>query len=103
MNHPSTLAGVIARGLEQIDGRGLEGAVAMGGAISGLLARQTDAGVRAWTLEQAAAHLGGMDVLDAQALYALHQGALIAWSILETDQRLAELTASQLELEVAGT
>ena len=76
---------------------GLEDVMAKGGAMGGLLARVTEDGVRAWTLEQAAAEQG-LELLDGMAAYALHHGALVAWSMATTDQRQAELAAAQLEL-----
>jgi hypothetical protein len=93
------LAGIVGRGVQLIADRGLDGTLALGGALAALLARQNDQGARAWTLEQASRHLG-MEPLDGLAAYALHAGALQAWSTHAADVRQAELTAAQPALFV---
>jgi hypothetical protein len=93
----TNLAGIVHLASDLVTEHGLLTVMAWGGQLGGLLARCNDQGARAWTMQQAADHLG-IEVADALGAYALWRGAYDAWAIHAADLRLAELSGDQLQL-----
>jgi hypothetical protein len=91
------LAGIVHLASDLVAERGLGAVMALGGQLGALLVRVDDQGARAWTLAQAAEHVG-LEVADALGAYALWRGAYESWAVHAGDLRRAELAGSQLEL-----
>jgi hypothetical protein len=91
------LAAIIRHAADLVADQGLVAVVNRGGQVGALLARQNDAGARAWTLEAAGASLG-LELPETLACFALWHGAYTAWTTHAADLRLGELAAGQLEL-----
>jgi hypothetical protein len=93
----TNLAGIVHLASDLVTEHGLLTVMAWGGQLGGLLARRNDQGTRAWTVAQAAEHVG-LEVADALGAYALWRGAYDAWAMHAADLRLAELGEAQLRL-----